>query len=248
MSKYIWANTFAAIVLISLTAITFLFKGQKLKNSRRLVLLIICSVLFIYKVLQYSYYQLIGMHHMVPMEFSQIAYFLFPLSVFLSKKTKALLPVGTFCAILAGFFYNFSWIVSAKTFFERETIYQMITAFIFHNILYFGGMLVLTNEKMSIKQFWQLPLGVTGIIGWHYLMHALVDNNRDIILKSICEAEILNNIMPSIAENSLIIGLYYTIAIMTLFGSFFAFYRFNRAFTKNCLMDLKKPTKDIKST
>lgn len=238
MNKYIWANISAAIVLIGLTTGVFLLKGEKHKNARRLVLLIICTLLIVYKTIEYAYYQVVGMRYKIPMEFSQVAYFIFPLSVFLSKKTKALMPVSAFCAIIAGFFYDLSWIVSAKTFFERDTIYQMLSSMLWHNILYFGGMLVLTNEKLPLKQSWQLPIGVAGIVGWHYLMHALVDNDRDIILKTICEGSILDSVMPSVANKPIIIGLYYTALMITLFGSFIAFYAANNAFTRKRPQDL----------
>lgn len=233
MAKYVWANISAGIFFICITAGVFLLKGDRHKKKRRLILLIICAVLFVYKTIQYIYYQAAGNRNFVPMEFSQVAYFIFPISIFLSRKTKALMPVSVFCAIIAGFFYNLSWMVSAKSFFERDTVYQMITGFVFHNILYFGGMLVITNEKMPIKRSWQLPLGVAGIIGWHYLMHALVDNDRDIVLKSICEADILHTVMPTIADKPIILSLYYTLAITLLFGAFWAFYAANKAFNRS---------------
>ena len=244
MLKYLWANLLGAVLFTGVNIAVFLLKKDGYKGVRKIVLFVLCIILITYKTIEYSYYQVIGMHSKLPMEFSQAAYFVFPLSVFMSKKTKALLPIGSFIAILSGMFFAFSWILSAKTFFERDTVYQLITATIFHYSLYFGGMIVLTTVKLPDKAPWQLPVGVGLLVGWHYLMHALVDNDKDVILKNICEAKIFDFIFFKISENTAFIIIYY-ISIMTVFfGLIVLFYYLNRRFT-NPKRGLQPATRDI---
>jgi hypothetical protein len=231
MLKYLWANILGAILFTGINIAVFVLKREKFKSIRKVILLIVCIVLLTYKTAEYAYYQIIGMNYKIPMEFSQAAYFVFPLSVFLSKKTKALLPIGSFIAILSGMFFAFSWILSAKTFFERDTVYQLITATVFHYSLYFGGMTVLTTSKLPDKKPWQLPLGVGVIIGWHYLMHAVVDNDKDVILKNICEAKILDFMFPGISGNTAFKIIYYILIAAVFFGLIVLFYYLNRRFT-----------------
>lgn len=232
MLKYLWANILGAVIFIAINIVVFILKKDKFRIVRKRILVVVCIVLFSYKTVEYIYYQIIGMHYKVPMEFSQIAYFVFPLSVLLSKKTKALLPIGSFIAILSGMFFSLSWIASAKTFFERDTVYQLITATVFHFSLYFGGMTVLTSIKLPEKKAWQLPVGIGLIVGWHYLMHALVDNEKDVVLKNICEAKILDFVFPEISKNTAFVASYYIVVFGALAGLIALFYYLNRRFVE----------------
>ncbi len=238
MLRYLWANILGAFLFAGINIAVFVLKKDKYKVVRGIALLVVCIVLISYKAVEYTYFQIIGMNYKVPLEFSQVAYFLFPISVFVSKKTKALLPIGAFSAILAGLFFNLGWIASAKTFFERDTVYQLITATVFHNALYFGGMVALTTIRMPIKNFWHLPVGVGAITGWHYLMHYIVDNEKDIILKSICEAKILDFVFPAISNKVWFISLYYTVVFVLVAGLMALFYAANQRFTKQPLQPL----------
>lgn len=232
MLKYIWANILGAVLFASVNIAVFLLKKDKYRLVRKTILVVLAIVMLTYKTVEYSYYQIVGMTYKVPVEFSQVAYFVFPISVIMSKKSKALLPIGSFIAILSGMFFALSWILCAKTFFERDTIYQLITATIFHYSLYFGGMVVLTSIRLPAKKSWQLLIGVGVIVGWHYLMHALVNNDKDIILKNICEAKILDLTFDNINKTATFYSVYYACIFIALFGLMALFYVLNYKFTK----------------
>ncbi|NCA66921.1 MAG: hypothetical protein EOM87_02530 [Clostridia bacterium] len=231
--KYLWANILGALIFAGVNLAVFVLKKDKFKVIRNIALVVICIILLSFKTIEYAYYQIMGMHHKVPMELSQIAYFLFPISYLVSRKTQKMLPIGAFTALLAGVFFNVGWIASAKTFFERDTVYQLITASVFHNALYFGGMLVLSTIKLPSKQFWHMPIGLAQIVCWHYLMHAVLVNDKDVVLKNVCEAKILDYVWPNISQNTIFVVTYYVVVLLGLGVLIALFYYSNYLFNKN---------------
>lgn len=232
------AGLLVLFVLILATVLVFsVLRGKN--RVVRIILLIISTVILSYKSCEFLYYKIIGLHYKVPVEFSQIAYFVFPISVFLSKKTTFLQPFATFCAIMAGLFYDLNWIFFPQNFIAESSAFSLGVALVCHNGLYFGGMLTLTNRKMPARTFWQLPLGTLLIIAWSYLASYMVGYPDTVILKSICEGDLFAALVPAIATSLAAKLVYYFIAILLFSGCIALFYCINHKFTKYITIDLE---------
>lgn len=224
-------------VLVLTTILVFCVLHGK-KRATRIVLLVISAIVLSYKSCEYLYYKIIGLYYKVPIEFSQIAYFIFPISVFLSKKTTLLQPFATFCAIMAGLFYDINWIFSPQSFIAEGSAFSLTVALICHNALYLGGMLMLTNNKMPAHKFWQLPVGTLSIIAWSYSVSYVVKYPDTVILKSICEGDLFATLIPAIATSLAAKIIYYTIMIFMFSLCIAVFYYVNYKCTKNITKDL----------
>lgn len=175
-NTYWWGGLLIFFLFCSLNLVVFLLRNQP--RISYAIAYCIAAYLLVHKVLNYIYWQCIGYHLYIPVEFSAISYLLF--GTFITFRLKKVDGFAVFAAILAGMIYSIFFVVSPDSY-VSEYLYDTTGtngtlsfsfAIINHHLLYLGGMLMLCNvRKFSYKNVWQYVIGVFAMVGYSWLIH-----------------------------------------------------------------------------
>lgn len=169
--EYWWV---ALIQLIFFTCISILLILLKRKpDIGGIVARVIAFFLLAYKIGEYTYWQCVGEHLKIPLEFSALSYFIYSIIIgFDIKKGK---PFAVLVALLTGVLYNVSLIISPDSFvITRDSVFLLIMAMINHTLLYLGSMLTLlgAKEKYDIRKLWTCFVGLLCMVGYAWLLYS----------------------------------------------------------------------------
>ncbi|MCL2630045.1 MAG: hypothetical protein FWD49_00810 [Firmicutes bacterium] len=218
------------LIFIGLNLAVFgIFKDNK-KASK--ILLYSSAIFFLtYKITEYIYWQIVGLHHKVPIEFSAISYFVFSLAVLTNK--KPLINFAVFCAPVAGFFYFLTGIATPAIYlFENDGTFLFIMATFNHALLYLSGLTLLITHKLDRHYIRQAPL-FTGIsVGYAFFMRWLINPQGSYVILDLAEGNLFNGIIDSSAISGFY-AIYYVGLFALLAGFFFIVYFINRKTAHN---------------
>ena len=247
MSNHWWVGIIVFLFFASLTVHVFL-----LRNKPKLSYAIAYSIalfLLVYKIGEYIYWQAIGEHMKIPVEFSALSYFVFAITVV--SRTKKAEQFGTFVGVLTGLMYSVSFWVSPQSFLsDIETIFLFTMALLNHHMLYFAAMLILLNVRhYSYKNCWIQLVGIGAMVGYSWLIYCLTPYaslyGKPIIIQ-ICDGSILSWLNLTTLSGGQV-AIYVAICSIILCGLIVAFYAANNAMakrrTKNDLPENYRPEK-----
>lgn len=232
-NQYWWAGLLIMILFIGLNLGVF-FLRKRPDISYAIAYTIACYLL-IYKTIEYIYWQAIGLHIKIPVEFSAMSYFLF--GIFITFKIKKFDQFPVFAAILAGTMYSVTfWIAPDSHVAGGESPFLSAMAVVNHHLLYFAGMLMLANvRKFSYKNAWQHVLCTGVLVGYSWLIYSLTSYAEQVgkpILIEITDGSILNYLATNGSIPTWILPIYY-IACVILFGALVCgFYSLNNICAK----------------
>ena len=226
-NTYWWEGLVVFLLFVGLNVVVFALRNKP-ELSYKIAYGIACY-LVLYKTTEYIYWQAVGQHLQVPVEFSAVSYFLFGLTtVFRIKKVDAL---GAFCGFLAGMFYSVASWVSPDSFVNsgvEESIFLFVMAIINHHALYLGAVLMLANVRhFKIKESWWIILiGVSVMIGYSWLMHLFTPYTElygKLIFICVTDGSILNFLFPSLVVTPLFTAIY-LVVVSFLFAFLLLFF------------------------
>ncbi len=234
-NTYWWAGIPVLILFIGLNVLIHLLR-DKPELSYKIAYAIACFLL-VYKIGEYIYWQAVGQHLKIPVEFSAISYFLFSaLTVFRVKKADS---IGVFCGFLAGMFFSIASWVSPDSFIknaQEESWFLYAMAIVNHHALYFGSMLMLANvRRFDPKKFYVMFLGVGAMVGYSWLIYLFTpyaDLYGKMIIIKICDGSILNFLFPSLVLKPWMTVLYIILIVILFCVLFAGFYYLNNLLAK----------------
>lgn len=251
-NTYWWAAIPVFILFIALNVVIYLLR-DKPTVSYRIAYAIACF-LFVYKLGEYVYWQAVGEHIKIPVEFSAVSYFLF--SIFTLFRIKKFDCLGTFCGFLAGMCYSVAFWASPDSFVrngQEESWFLFAMAIFNHHALYFGSMLMIANVcRFDPKKFYFMLIGVGVMLGYTWLVYLFTpyaDLYGKMIFIRICDGSILNYLFPSLSLRPWMVVLYLVVVIILFFALLVCFYVLNNYLAKKRKMrtgyDLDIPEKII---
>ncbi len=228
---YWWVSLIVALFFGGVNVAIFIPLRGKVKLCQKIVT-IVCAVLLAYKIGYYTFYQIMGAGwNKFPVEYSAVTYFVFTLIV-LTKREK-LMPFGIFSAILSGLMYCISFIVAPAQFVPpHNSIYELITACINHNALYFCGMLLLLYVKpLNKKLWWEIPVGVGVFAAYAALLKhtVLVGLNVETIIYEVSSGDIIARFVSALIGKWYYYIWYYPVLILLISVLSIAFFKLNTA-------------------
>jgi hypothetical protein len=202
-----------------------------LKDNKRvadIVLYALAIYLLVYKVTEYIYWQAVGLHYKIPIEFSALSYFLFAFAVFFKK--KPLTQIATFYAPVAGFFFYISFIISPTTFANSDdTVFLFIMSIVNHGLVFLGGFLLLNTQKLTKNFFWEIPLATGAMLGYSYLMVFLTNTPESVVIIDLVEGNLLDGMVAPFAGFT---ALYFIVLFGLYFSVMAGFYFYNKKVVK----------------
>jgi hypothetical protein len=212
---------FAAINVVAILLINNKKHADRLLN--------ICAwYLFLYKTIEYTYYNIKGNINAFPIEFSAVTYFLF--SIVHIFKIKNLEQLAVFCALLSGFFYIITFILAGTSMFKYNGGPLNALSTIFnHSVLYFVAIIKMKFIKFSKSEFFKVIVGMGFIVFYAWAMKPFyVDDGSVLFIYRFMDASIINMIIPSFHVFDKIMPIYYLLIIFLSFGVLKFFYKINR--------------------
>lgn len=171
---YWWVALIQLIFFIGINVIIVLLRNKP--DIGAIVARVIAIFLLVYKIIEYVYWQCVGEHLKIPLEFSALSYFTYAIVIgFNIKKGQ---PFAVLVAFLSGLLYNISFIVSPDSFvLNRDSIFLLITAMLNHTLLYMGSVLTLigAKEKYDVRKLWTCFLGMICMIGYAWIIYSTTD-------------------------------------------------------------------------
>lgn len=230
--EFWWASLIVALLFVASNVLIFtVFKGKR-ELCRRTVFFC-CIFILAYKVIYYTYMQIIGMGWTkFPVEYSALTYFLFTIVVL--TRCEKLMPFAIFSAIVAGIAYNFSFIFSVNSFLPPdEPIFEYVFAWLNHSLLYFCGMLLLLYVyPLNKKLWWEIPVGVAVFAGYAAIMQNTVLKGLDMdttIIYSIATGSLISYVNPALEGKWYFYIWYYPVLIGLLSGIALLMFKVNTA-------------------
>ena len=230
-NTYWWAGLAVFILFVGLNVAVFALRKKPELSYK--IAYGIAFFLILYKTSEYIYWQAVGQHLKVPVEFSAVSYFLFGLTtVFRIKKLDAL---GVFCGFLAGMFYSVASWVSPDSFVNsglEESIFLFVMAIINHHALYFGSIPMMANvRRFKIKEsWWCILIGVAVMIGYSWLMHLFTPYTElygKLIFIRVTDGSILNYLFPALNVTPLFTAIYLVVVSVVFAFLLLFFYSLN---------------------
>lgn len=225
--NYWWLSLIIFFIFVGINVTLYLLR--KKPQLSYAIAYSIAVFLLVYKIGEYIYYQAIGEHMKFPVEFSALSYFFLGITVtFRIKKAEQL---GAFTGILAGLMYSITFWIAPKSYVENpEPLYFMIMAIINHHLVYFAGMLLLTNSRRySFKNCWVLFLGVGLSIAYSWIIYLFTSYaevlSKPIIIQ-ICDGSILSFLGISEIKGWMM-GLCVVCEVLLFVGLLVGFYALN---------------------
>ena len=235
-NTYWWAGLAVLLLFVGLNVTVFTLRDKPELSYK--IAYGIAFFLILYKTSEYIYWQAVGQHLKVPVEFSAISYFLFGITiVFRIKKLDVL---GAFCGFLAGMFYSVASWVSPDSFVNnglQESIFLFIMAIVNHHALYFGSILMIANvRRFEIKKTWWCNLvGIAVMIGYSWIMHLFTPYTElygKLIFIRITDGSILNYLFPSLVVTPLFTAIYFVVVSILFTFLLLFFYWLNGRLAK----------------
>ncbi len=235
-NTYWWAGLAVLLLFVGLNVAVFTLRDKPELSYK--IAYGIAFFLILYKTSEYIYWQAVGQHLKVPVEFSAISYFLFGITiVFRIKKLDVL---GAFCGFLAGMFYSVASWVSPDSFVNnglQESIFLFIMAIVNHHALYFGSILMIANvRRFEIKKTWWCNLvGIAVMIGYSWIMHLFTPYTElygKLIFIRITDGSILNYLFPSLVVTPLFTAIYFVVVSILFTFLLLFFYWLNGRLAK----------------
>ena len=234
-NTYWWVAVLIFLLFVGLNVVIFLLRDNP-KLSYRIAYCIACF-LFVYKIGEYIYWQCVGQHLKIPVEFSAVSYFLFGITVFF--RIKKFDSLGTFCGFLAGMCYSVANWVSPDSFVQsafQEPMFFYVMAIVNHHALYFGSMLMIANvRRFDPKKFYYMIIGVAIMLAYTwiiYLFTPYADLYGKMIFIRICDGSILNYLFPSLVVPPWAVVVYLIVVLILFSALFAAFYYLNNLLAK----------------
>lgn len=201
------------------------------KKVTHIILYFLAILLVTYKMIEYTRYGLMLQTHKIPIEFSAISYFIFPIAVIFNIKT--LRSIALFMSFLSGIGYLITFPFLYEQFFTHNGYYLTWFAFINHSILFIGSLLLIkihTFEKKDIKKVLLFTAFYTCYV---IVMNYLVTFPQAFILiRLILGAEILNYMFPNSSPTSFDYFTYFAVVILIYQLLLQMFYLLNRGYMK----------------
>lgn len=227
-NQYWWAGIPVFILFVALNVIVNFLRDKPVLSYR--IAYFIAFFLFVYKVGEYIYWQAVGEHLKIPVEFSAVSYFLFGIST--TFRLKRFDSFGAFCGFMAGMFFSVASWVSPDSFIangREESWFLYAMAIINHHALYFGSMLLIANvRRFDPKKFYFMLIGVAVMLGYTWLIYLFTpyaDLYGKLIFIRICDGSILNYLFPALDLKPWMTVVYLVvvvIAFLVLVASFYA--------------------------
>ncbi|MEG1613063.1 MAG: hypothetical protein RR357_02730 [Clostridia bacterium] len=247
--QYFWVGIGQMCCFVSLNIIAFKFIKTKSKLASRL-LFAIGLYLLVYKICEYTSYQIKGMHKQVPIEISAVSYFLLGFSIVL--RNKRLQVFAAFCGMFSGLFYNINFIILPEMFIlSRSSWFLLVMATINHSLLYFGSIMVLKTVQFDKTDVMYVGLGTLLINLYSLGVQFLIKIDGKPIIMQVIDGTIIDKLSVALRSLSFFYPIYYFIIFSILIFMFASFFKINELIFKrqksselNCILDNQNESVD----
>lgn len=220
-------NTIISLVWFVLLTVTIIAAINS-KGKQEKLIFIISLFLLVYKTVEQVYYIAIGVKTPFPVELSAVTYFVF--SIVMLFKIKKLEEIAVFCALISGFFFMLTFIVTGgKTFDYSGSLFKKIMAVVNHSLLYAGGLLKLKFNSYPSYGKYKVICGLGVLVFYSWVMKQMFDfEGRFVFIHQLMTADIVFMVFPTLKEFGFFLPLYYTVFIAAVFAGVSLFYRLNK--------------------
>lgn len=228
---YWWAGLLVCLLFIAINVLIVLLRDKP--QISYAIAYTISLFLLVYKLGEYVYWQAIGEHMKIPLEFSALSYLI--LGVTVTFRIKKLEQFGVLISIISGLMYSISfWISSTSFIVNMESPYLLTMSIINHHLLYLAGALLLFNvRKYSFKTCWIQFIGVGTLVGYSWLIYLFTPYaelyGKPIIIQ-ICDGTILSFLGTNVPAR--VVTLFIGVSVVLLIGIIFGFYAIDNAMAK----------------
>lgn len=150
---------FGILWLIFSTLLTYIFLKLS-KPKVNWIVFIIAILLISIKTIEFSVHWINGDFSKMPVEFSQISYFLFGFTVLF--KLERIKPYTIFASFFSGISYMIVFPFFTDYFIESRGLITTLLALLNHSLLYIGGTLLMREKKYE-------SIYIRKIIFWSYI-------------------------------------------------------------------------------
>ena len=157
--------------LVLITCIIFLMLNMS-KSWVDKIVFVVAMLLIIIKTSEFSIYWISDDFTKMPVEYSQISYFLFGFTVIF--KLKRLKPYAIFAAFFSGISYLLIFPFFTEYFFGTRGVPTTLLAVMNHSFLYMGGMLLMRDETYDRKYVKKIVIWSYIFVGYSLLMRFLL--------------------------------------------------------------------------
>ncbi len=197
-NTYWWAGWLMFAFFAALNLIIYLLRNKPALSFA--IAWTIAVYIFVYKVGELIFWQILGHHYKFPVEFSAVSYYAFGIFVTFRWRKADTFPI--FAAVLTGTIYSmFFWISPDSYVNDMETPYLFTMAILNHHLLYFAGMLLTVNvRRFSLRYWWQHLVGLGLLVGYSWLIYGFTNYGIIIgkpIIIQITDGTILNWLFKS---------------------------------------------------
>ena len=172
-NTYWWAGILVLILFVLINLVVFLLRNKQ-KASYIIAWCIACYLL-VYKIGEYVYWQVVGLHYKFPLEFSALSYFFYGIAITFRLKKVQQFPL--WAAFMAGTMYSISfWVSPDSHFTNMGSWFLFAMALTNHHLMYFGAMLMIANvTRMRGKTWWQMVVGGLACVGYSWVIYLFTD-------------------------------------------------------------------------
>ena len=220
-SEYWWAGLLVFIGFIGLNVgVVFLRKKPALSYA---IAYTIAIYLFVFKVTEYSYHQIVGEHWKFPMELSAMSYVFY--SIFVVFRIRKADVFGAFLGVLAGAVYSAAWWISPESFVNNhEPAFWTYSALVNHHLVYLGGILMMANvRRYRYSTAWIHAVGVGVLVAYSWVIYLFTPYaqyngaDSDPVIIQITNASVLSHVVSCEITTGIKVS-YYIVAIILVVG------------------------------
>ena len=211
-------------VIIALVSAWFLLKINKKHNER--VIVISSLFLIIQKTVEHLYFWSQGVFTKVPVDFSAIAYFLFPIAFL--QSIKILKPFVTYIAFLSGVIFLIALPLKGTWFIDSWGVPMALLSFLNHTLLFLVSLLVMKYHLFNIKSIKSIAVFTFLSVGFAIFMENMLNlENSGYFIYQVLDGRILANTFLETEFTWYTYSIYMSIIILIYLGMIFLFIKIN---------------------
>ena len=194
--KYWWIS--AIIIIIAALMVLFTYLLRKDRKATMITLFAVSLALLLYKSILFGVQRV---DHKYPVEFSHLSYFIMGAVVVVG--VKKIRPFAGFCAFVSGLGFLLAGIFAPADIYEgAESTFSWISSIIQHEVLLFGGMLIIFNtDRFNIKEIWISVVGMAimcifSVLVYNRILYPdlLAKNHDNMVIIEIISGTILKHV------------------------------------------------------
>ena len=196
------------------------------ENIRKRVLTILCVLLLGGNLLRFGVvYPFIFGEIRIPAEYSTVAYFVVP--AILLFGVKRFCSWAAYSGLMAGFFYYLTMILLGGKIYEAYPPYEIYISMLCHGTIYLCGLVTIGTQTCPTKDGYKLALGTAYVCIRALALRPYVLGAVGMFIYKLLDGDLIRSFLPK-AYWSVLLPVYYVVAVLLVLFSMRLFFRSNR--------------------